>query len=210
MFHTEILSEEQNQLLPLVKLFRKEYYLVGGTALALYFGHRKSIDFDLFTNKTINHLRLKKILSENSPAPLVYSYEADDQLHLRINSVKLTFFQFPFEVPHETDFNEVIKMPSLLDLAAMKAFAFAQRAKWKDYVDMYFILKNNFALQQICKRTEELFNKKERVVFTEKLFRQQLCFFEGIDFSEQVEFVGQSVSEEEVKKFLIQISAAPF
>jgi hypothetical protein len=44
----EILNPDQTELLPLLKLFRREFYLVGGTAIALQLGHRESIDFDLF------------------------------------------------------------------------------------------------------------------------------------------------------------------
>ena len=46
--HTEIFNISQVALLPLVKQFKKEFYLVGGTAIALHIGHRRSIDFDLF------------------------------------------------------------------------------------------------------------------------------------------------------------------
>ena len=46
--HNEILSVTQLELLPLVKQFKREFFLVGGTAIALYIGHRQSIDFDLF------------------------------------------------------------------------------------------------------------------------------------------------------------------
>ena len=46
--HKEIFNPNQIQLLPLVKQFKKEFYLVGGTAIALHIGHRRSIDFDLF------------------------------------------------------------------------------------------------------------------------------------------------------------------
>ena len=53
--HIEILSKEQQELLPWVSQFRREFYLVGGTAIALYLGHRKSIDFDLFKQGTVNH-----------------------------------------------------------------------------------------------------------------------------------------------------------
>lgn len=45
--HSEILSGQQRQILPLMAQFRREYYLVGGTAIALYIGHRRSIDFEL-------------------------------------------------------------------------------------------------------------------------------------------------------------------
>lgn len=46
--HKEILNKDQLDLLPLVKLFKSEFYLVGETAIALHLGHRRSIDFDLF------------------------------------------------------------------------------------------------------------------------------------------------------------------
>jgi len=46
--HNEILSPAQTELLLLIKSFRREFYLVGGTAIAVHIGHRRSIDFDLF------------------------------------------------------------------------------------------------------------------------------------------------------------------
>ena len=46
--YDNILSEEQKQLLPFILSFKKEYYMVGGTAVSLQIGHRESIDFDLF------------------------------------------------------------------------------------------------------------------------------------------------------------------
>ncbi|MBI4945026.1 MAG: nucleotidyl transferase AbiEii/AbiGii toxin family protein [Bacteroidetes bacterium] len=208
--HTEILSEEQKNLLPLIKLFSKDYYLVGGTAIALQIGHRRSIDFDLFTGKRIQRTDIKKRISEESSPSFVSMYESSDQLHLKIKEVKVTFFQFPFSVPATIDFNDIIQMPSLLDLAAMKAFAFAERAKWKDYVDMYFILKYHHSLVEICKKTEHLFNTEQTVVFTKKLFRQQLCFFNDLDYSEQVEFVTTPVSDEEIKNFLTDAATQPF
>jgi len=51
--HNEVLKNQQIELIPLLKLFEKDYYLVGGTAIALHIGHRYSIDFDLFTSKGI-------------------------------------------------------------------------------------------------------------------------------------------------------------
>ena len=44
--HDETLNDAQRGLLPLMAQFRREYYLVGGTAIALHIGHRRSIDFD--------------------------------------------------------------------------------------------------------------------------------------------------------------------
>ena len=52
--HDEILNADQLKLLPLMAQFRREYYLVGGTAIALHIGHRRSVDFDLFKMSAIN------------------------------------------------------------------------------------------------------------------------------------------------------------
>jgi hypothetical protein len=46
--HYDVLNSKQSELLNLIKAFKREYYLVGGTAIALHIGHRQSIDFDLF------------------------------------------------------------------------------------------------------------------------------------------------------------------
>ena len=51
--HDEVLTKEQKDILPLIAEFKKEFYLVGGTAIALQIGHRYSIDFDLFSFKEI-------------------------------------------------------------------------------------------------------------------------------------------------------------
>lgn len=210
MLHAHILTDEQRELLPLLKLFRKNYYLVGGTAIALQIGHRRSIDFDLFTSKKISRIDVKKKLSAHCKYPKQFIYEDSEQLHLKINSVKFTFFRFPYSVPANVDLNNFIKMPSLLDLAAMKAFAFGERAKWKDYVDMYFLLKNNFSIDEISKRTEELFNINQNVVFSKKLFKQQLVFFKDINYEESVEYISAPVPEQEIKTFLTEISLTSF
>ena len=49
--YPEILSTQQRELLPFISHFKRNFYLVGGTAIALHLGHRRSIDFDLFTEK---------------------------------------------------------------------------------------------------------------------------------------------------------------
>ena len=58
----EILSQEQQELLPFIAKFRRIFYLVGGTAIALQLGHRRSVDFDLFTGNKIIKLRIQKMI----------------------------------------------------------------------------------------------------------------------------------------------------
>ena len=64
--HIDILSKKQQKLLPLVAKFNVDYYLVGGTALALYIGHRASIDFDLFTENNVKRKSIKNLLKREN------------------------------------------------------------------------------------------------------------------------------------------------
>lgn len=202
----EILSEKQKQLLPFLKKFKRNYYLVGGTAIALNIGHRKSIDFDLFTYAPINK---KKISNEISKLNLVVHplYFDVDQQHFLINEVKCTFLYYPYPIEHPEYFLDVISLPSLLDLAAMKAFALGRRSKWKDYVDMYFILKEYYSMEQIIERAKFYFPDQ----ISEKLFRNQLAFHKDIDYTEEVDYViDNPPSDKEIKDFLIEVATRPF
>lgn len=204
--HKEILTEKQKKLLPLLKLFSKEYYLVGGTALALQIGHRRSIDFDLFSDKNIKRRAIKAIIEENNYPSKDIIFEAFDQMHLIIDSVKLTFFSFPHKIDAKVNFKDVINMPSILDLAAMKSYALGGRAKWKDYVDLYFILKDYYSLKEVSARAKEIFQD----FFNQKLFREQLSYFDDIDYKEDIEYVKRTVSDDEIKNFLINVATGPF
>ena len=197
--HTEIFSSSQNELLTYVSKFQHTFYLVGGTAIALHLGHRRSIDFDLFTDTRLNKSGIKKKLLA-IPFNQVPLFEDFDQLHLLINQVKVTFFSFPYPVLHPLKVGSYFSIPSLLSLAAMKAFALGRRSKWKDYVDLYFILNEHLTIEEISREAEKLFSQQ----FSEKLFREHLAFHKDIDFSEPVEFIGPSIAESEIKEFLIE------
>lgn len=196
--HKEILNEKQCELLPLIASFKREYYLVGGTAIALYLGHRRSIDFDMFKKTRLNHK--KNIDKLNAFGfPLTITRQVEEQMNLIVNDVKLTFFEYPFDIPANNKFEGYAKLPSLLDLSAMKAFALGRRSKWKDYVDLYYILKEHYSIKDIQLRASELFGD----LFSEKLFRSQLSFYNDIDYSEEVDFIVSSPpSDKEIRSFL--------
>ena len=196
--HTEIFNKNQVELLPLVKQFKREFYLVGGTAIALHLGHRRSIDFDLFK---LSPLKPKSIIQTISDFdfPYIVTRRVTEQLNVNIHNVKFTFFQYPFKVRANENLEDILRLPTLIDLAAMKAYALGRRSKWKDYVDIYFILKDHFTVKQISDRTTDLFGQ----LFSEKLFRAQLSYFFDIDYTEAVEYLVPPAPEEEIKSFLI-------
>ncbi len=199
--HLNVLSPQQTELLPLIRRFRRSFYLVGGTAIALHIGHRRSIDFDLFSTAKLPKSRIRAILREwAEPGRVVH--EDIDQLHLIINHVKLTFFQYPYPVPHEEKADDFASMPDLLTLAAMKAFALGRRAKWKDYVDLFFILTRHHTIDMVTAKAEELFGGE----FSGKLFREQLCFFEDVDYTESIDYLTDPVPDEKIREGLVEVS----
>ena len=201
--HDEILNPAQSELLGTMSQFRREYYLVGGTAIALYMGHRRSVDFDLFKK---GPLHPKKILDAIGRSPFAHQVtrRVEEQLNMIVNGVKLTFFQYPFKVEAKTDFGGVFRLPSLLDLAAMKAYALGRRSKWKDYVDLYFLLTSQFSISDVASKANSIFGQ----LFSEKMFRAQLAFFADIDYSEEVEYLVPSPpSNETIMADLTRLAA---
>lgn len=204
MFHEEVLNGKQTELLPLIGKFKREYYLVGGTAIALYLGHRRSIDFDLFKFAPLNRKKnLEKVQSSGFPS--IVTWNVTDQMNLVVNEVKVTFFQYPFQIKANNSFDNIIRLPELLNLAAMKAYALGRRSKWKDYVDLYFLLKKKFSIDEISQRAIEIYGD----LFSDKLFRSQLSYFEDVDYSEEVDYIIPSPpSDDGIKQYLIEISTA--
>jgi hypothetical protein len=120
-----------------------------------------------------------------------------------LRGVKITFFQFPFKLKYEERLDDVISIPNLLTLAAMKAFALGQRSKWKDYVDLYFIFRDYYSLDEVIKKADKLFGNN----FNGKIFRTQLSYFDDINYDEAVKFVsGFEVDDDEVKQKLVEFS----
>lgn len=198
--HLEILSKEQLELLPILAQFKREYYLVGGTAIALHIGHRESIDFDLFKYSAI---RKKDLYFKLKNLDYKVSFADYNQLNMNAKGVKITFFSFPYKVPITCELSNFLKLPDLLTLAAMKAFALGRRAKWKDYVDLYFILKFHFTLKEVSQKARDIFKDE----FIEKQFIAQLGYFKGINYEEKVTYIiPNPPTEEEIQSFLIEVS----
>lgn len=200
--HKEILTKEQKKLLPLLKSFAPDFGLVGGTAVALHLGHRHSVDFDLFTDKRFDNLKIrKKILSQKKIENVLR--DEDGEYTIVIGGARLTFFCYPFKINFSEKLAGVIKLPDLLTLAAMKAHALGRRAKWKDYVDIYFIMAGHYPLGKIVARAKQIFAAE----FNEKMFRTQLAYFKDIDYTEKIIYLKNfAVPDETVKKKLIEFS----
>lgn len=200
----EILTEDQQRLLSLIKLFHQDFYLAGGTAIALQIGHRRSIDFDLFSDKPLKTIKITNTIKRDNHRIDATLEESREELTMIIDGIKMTFLEYPFDIRLSVNFDDIIMMPDLLTLAATKAYSLGRRSKWKDYIDLYFILRDYFPLKDISKKAKEIFGGG----FNERLFREQLCYFEGIDFSEGIDYVRESIDDKVVREFLTTASTA--
>lgn len=196
--HQEVLSENQKNIIPILNKFSNDFGLVGGTAIALQIGHRRSIDFDLTSINMFNNSEIKKKIDKVDKVII----DEKGEYTIIIKDTKVTFFHYPFKIEFKESFNE-IKVADLLTLAALKAYTLGRRTKWKDYVDLYFIFKDYFSLNQVIKKAESIFDKE----FNEKIFRVQLSYFKDIDYSEKIQYMpGFETKEDIIKKELLRIS----
>jgi hypothetical protein len=198
-----ILTKNQASLLTLIKKFNSSFYLVGGTALALQLGHRRSVDFDLFTDKGFDSLSIRTIIKKQHHTINRILIETKTEFTLFVDNIKITFYVYPYAIKHQTNFEDIISLPDALTIAAMKAFALGKRAKWKDYVDLYFILQH-YSLKEMVEKAYKYYPAGE---FDEKLFREQLAYFKDLDYSEPIEYMpGFAIDDGTIKQKLTEIS----
>ena len=201
-FHKEILTKEQAGLLQILAEFSDSFGLVGGTAIALCIGHRESIDFDMFSLKSFGNMQIRNKISEQTKIDNIIVNKLGE-FTILIKGVKITFFHYPFNIKFKENFGYSIKMPDLLTLAAMKSYALGMRNKWKDYVDLYFIIKDFYSIKEIIKKTKDIFKGE----FNERMFRTQLSYFKDVNYQEKIIWLkGFETNDEIIKKQLIKFS----
>lgn len=194
--HPEALSDKDKEISSKLKNF-STFYLAGGTALALQIGHRKSVDFDLFSEKKISEdllRKVKKVFPQNS---LTLSVNNLDELTIFIDDVKITFLKYPFPVILKLVDYEGIKMLNIKEIAATKAYTIGRRGSYKDYIDLFFIISEGYSnLDEII----ELAEKKYGGEFNSRLFLEQILYLEDVKDTEII-FLKQAVGKKEVGSF---------
>ncbi len=199
----EILSQEQLQLLNILENHFKEFVLGGGTALAMQIEHRKSFDFDFFSQKEISRnllLKIKEIIPVDRMAR-----DTGDELTIYSDNIKITILYYPFaEVFKNTVIDKDLRYFPLATIAAQKAYAIGRRGAYRDYYDLYTILDQKYlTLEEIIKNSEDIFAS----VFNSKIFLQQLVFFDDLTDLEilPIDETQKIPNQDTVKKFLESI-----
>ena len=134
------LWEVLNRLFALPDLTENGFALAGGTNLALRFGHRHSVDIDLFTLHTFDKDAIQQSIEEAFPAARKVS-ESKQSMQLLINEVKVELFKHPYQLIEPLEMIEGVHYYSIPDVAAMKMNALNNRGAKKDFYDLYELLK---------------------------------------------------------------------
>jgi len=122
------------------------FNLVGGTALALYEGHRLSVDIDMFGRSDIDTDKFTDILKEKGETIILS--QSPKILIFSINGIKVDFVDYNFELLEPLTIIEGIRLVSKKDIAAMKLNAIAGRGSKKDFFDTFQLL-NEFTLTEM-------------------------------------------------------------
>ena len=194
--HLEILDKPRQIIFSKLYGFKNFGYLAGGTALALQIQHRKSVDFDIFINKPINnYLRLKA--KTVFPASVFYVNTTDQISFTTTENVNVTFWYiYPSLLPPTT--TPSISLASVNDIVADKAFTIGKRAVWRDYVDLFLLLKKEIVT---LNQTIQLAKQKFSGEFNEALFLEQLSYFKDVTIV-PMDFIGSSPSPSEIQSYL--------
>ncbi|MGA1863036.1 nucleotidyl transferase AbiEii/AbiGii toxin family protein [Deferribacter thermophilus] len=175
--------------------YMRNFVLVDGSALALYFCHRFSEDLDFFTYQDNNFQieKVFKIINNFNNKEIVNI--SNDQIDVMINGVKVTFFnaKWHFLKPKEIrNFN----VATLEQIAIMKINTLFLRAKYRDYYDLYF-LEHHFSLKQIFELSKDILNG-----INLKLFITALTFIDDIE-DEKLDYLKpvKELSLKEIRDF---------
>jgi predicted nucleotidyltransferase component of viral defense system len=140
-------------LMPLPSL--SNYYLVGGTSLALRFGHRLSVDLDLFTQYDVDYTGIIKDIKKLKPFTYKELFSGRTGMQLVVDGVKTDFVKYAYSNISPPETIEGIRMLSLEDVACMKLSAISQRGAKKDFYDLHLLL-DHYSISELL----SLFHKK--------------------------------------------------
>ena len=168
--------------------------LVGGTALALHLGHRKSVDLDMFGifDPIVSY---RKLLADAGHS--VEGAENGTVQSLRVNNVKVDLVNYPYRWLDDAIEEGNIRLAGLRDIAAMKLSAVANRGRKKDFIDVARLL-DVFSLDQMLSLYKEKFSVSEL-----SFPLRGLMYFDDAEEDPMPEMFDSNFTWENVKKTVV-------
>ena len=175
--------------------FLDKYVLVGGSALTLHLCHRKSEDLDFFTyENSFNKKEIFEYLKSFENREILN--QTDEQIDLLVDGVKVTFFNANWEFLKPKRI-ERFNLASLESIAAMKVNVLFLRAKYRDYYDLYFLIKKSMSIEKVF---ESSLHVVDGVNF--KLFTVAILYIDDID-DDNIEYLEpiEVLDKKEIRDF---------
>lgn len=197
MLYTETVEGTTLELLKKLQAedIMEQFCLAGGTALALYLGHRRSVDLDLFTSCAFDVTELRIFLEENYGFSTGFSVK--NTLKGTIAGVKIDCITHAYgylEVPYR---EKGFRLYSLEDIAAMKLSAIVDNgSRLKDFIDIAF-LSTRFSFYSMLKCYERKYVDSNVI----RPFKA-ITYFEDIDFDEDIVMLSGNYDWQSIEKRL--------
>jgi len=192
-----VLDNSRTQIPDKLSKFKNDFYLAGGTSLALQIGHRISVDFNFFTSEKFDNLflieKIKQIFFEES---LIIVQNEVDILTILLNDVvKISFFKLGYNNFLSLVETQHFDLASIKEIGVMKLLALF-RATYKDYVDLYYILKI-YDLNELITIAEQ-----KHPDFEKTIYLKALLSFDDVDNMPIRYLKGFEVDREKVFAFI--------
>lgn len=178
----------------------KNFYLAGGTALALQLGHRKSIDLDFFSKEPFNN---DEILSQLKEFQVKVEQNTEGTLELTIDGVKVSFLRYDYPILMPFEEFKGFKLASVLDIACMKVSAISSRGSKKDFIDLFEILEV-YSFDEVYKA---FLKKYEGIEFNETHIIKSLTYFADADKDPDPVFIKNMIWEDTKKGIISAINS---
>ena len=197
MLHTNTVEGGTLELLKSISAHPgfSNFYLAGGTALALQIGHRKSMDLDFFSILSFDENQIVGILESDFNASIINQYQ--NTVLCSINGVKVDVISHQYEHLHENTIIGGVCLASIEDIAAMKLNAIVGRGSKKDFVDIFFLLAE-YSLNQLI-----LFHKRKYPNQNDLLVLKSLTYFADADLDPELIMI-EKCHWDEVKQSVVE------
>ena len=201
MLHTETVARSTLELLKMLESesVMSNFNLAGGTSLALYLGHRISVDLDLFTPESFDAGKLEIFLRDK------YGFRTDfmekNTLKGTIDGVKIDCITHSYGYLEKPYTESDIRLYSMEDIVAMKLSAIADNgSRLKDFIDLAF-LSTRFPFNSMLRLYERKFPGSNLI----RPFKA-ITYFDDIDFEEDIVMLNGKYDWKLIERRLIDMT----
>lgn len=182
------------------------FYMAGGTALALQLGHRESVDFDFFSDKSKSTENI--IVGLKKLGGLTILDQSNDHLNAILNGVKVSYFHYPYTLIAAAHNHNGMLIADIKDILPMKLIAVSQRGVKKDFIDIFEAINVGWSIEAIF---ELLPIKFPGVSYSKTHILKGLTFFDDAEADEMPKMFTEASWDDikrrlraEVKKIIVR------